>query len=123
MPAFNLEYEQTRLQEPGLTRDASIQSAKDSLRTLVAERTNAPSFFGFTARPSLVTSVGYEHRGDLSKSFGKSIEEAGGPISTARSTGDPSRCATRPETRACSFPSRIRSAPLWPRKGLAVASR
>jgi len=76
MPAFNLEFEQKRLQEPGLTYAAGVQSTRDSLRTLVAERTNAPSFFALNATPLAVTSVGYEHRGDLHNSFAKSVEEA-----------------------------------------------
>lgn len=76
MPAFNLEYEQRRLSEPGITYSAKVKSAKDSLRTLVSERTHAPSFFELSAKPDEVTSVGYEHRGDLDNSYAKSVEEA-----------------------------------------------
>ncbi|PIR79791.1 MAG: hypothetical protein COU25_03425 [Candidatus Levybacteria bacterium CG10_big_fil_rev_8_21_14_0_10_35_13] len=76
MPAFNLEHEQRRLSEPGITFSAKVKSAKDNLRTLVAERTYAPSFFELTATAQEVTSVGYEHRGDLDNSYAKSVEEA-----------------------------------------------
>lgn len=76
MPAFNLEHEQRRLQEAGLTFDTKVRSTKDNLRTLVAERTEAPSFFEMRVHDSLVTSTGYEQRGDLGNSFSKSEEEA-----------------------------------------------
>ena len=76
MPAFNLEHEQRRLQEAGLTFDTKVRSTKDNLRTLVAERTGAPSFFEMRVHDSLVTSTGYEQRGDLGNSFSKSEEEA-----------------------------------------------
>ena len=76
MAAFNLEHEQRRLSEPGITYSAKVKSTKDSLRTLVAERTYAPSFFELTAAEQEVTSVGYKHRGDLDHSYAKSVEEA-----------------------------------------------
>ncbi len=76
MPAFNLEHEQRRLAEQGISPGAKVVSVKDNLRTLVFERTHTPSFFALTARADEVTSVGYEHRGDLSNSFVKSEEEA-----------------------------------------------
>lgn len=76
MPAFNLEHERSRLQEDGLTRDARIHSAQDSLRTLVAERTGAPSYFRYRGTRESITSVGYEQRGDIDKSFELSVLEA-----------------------------------------------
>ena len=76
MAAFNLEHEQRRLAEPGIPDADKIQSARDSLRTLVAERTHFPSFFELTVAADVVTSVGYQQRGDLDSSFEKSIEEA-----------------------------------------------
>ena len=76
MPAFNLEHEQRRLAEKGISHGAKVASAKDNLRTLVFERTHTPSFFALTAKADEVTSVGYEHRGDLNNSFVRSEEEA-----------------------------------------------
>ena len=76
MPAFNLEHEQRRLAEQGMPDSAKVPSARDNLRTLVFERTHTPSFFVLTARAGKVTSVGYEHRGDLTNTFAKSEEEA-----------------------------------------------
>ena len=76
MPAFNLEHERARLVEPGLTYGAKVKSTRDNLRTLVAERTESPSFFELKARNEEVTSVGYEHRGDLDNSYKKSVENA-----------------------------------------------
>lgn len=76
MPAFNLEHEQRRLSESGITYSAGVKSIKDNLRTLVAERTEAPSFFELSVKDDAVTSVGYEHRGDLNNSFARSETEA-----------------------------------------------
>lgn len=76
MPAFNLEHEQRRLAEPGILHSTKVPSARDSLRTLVFERTHTPSFFALTAREDEVTSVGYEHRGDLNSTFVRSEEQA-----------------------------------------------
>ncbi len=76
MPAFNLEHEQRRLAERGISYAAKVASAKKSLSTLAYERTHAPSFFNLTVRGDQVTSVGYEHRGDLNNSFIKSEEES-----------------------------------------------
>src|SRR3989344_2723640 len=76
MPAFNLEHEQRRLAEQGISPGAKVVSVKDNLRTLVFERTHTPSFFALTAKADEVTSVGYEHRGDLNNSFVRSEEEA-----------------------------------------------
>lgn len=76
MPAFNLEHERQRIQEAGLEFGSKVNSVKDNLRTLVAERTEAPSYFKLHVKENAVTADGYEHRGDLNSSFTKSEEEA-----------------------------------------------
>lgn len=76
MPAFNLEHERSRLAEVGISYGAKIDSARDSIRTLIAERTEKPSHFQLTVAEDSVTGVGYEHRGDLNNSFKKSEEAA-----------------------------------------------
>ncbi len=76
MSAFNLEHEQRRLGERGLTQAAAVQSAKDSISTYLFERNKMPSPFGLEARGEKVEAVGYEHRGDLAVSFQKSVDEA-----------------------------------------------
>lgn len=76
MPAFNLDDERRRIQEPGLSLVAKRDSARDSLRTYLSERTGAPSFFELYAEPEQVTFTGYEQRGDLDNSYKKSVESA-----------------------------------------------
>lgn len=76
MPAFNLEHEQRRLGESGLSFNQKVSSTKDSLRTLIAERTQAPSYFSLTAAEGRVNAVGYAQRGEINTSFKKSVEEA-----------------------------------------------
>src|SRR3989344_8334193 len=76
MPAFNLEHERRRLAEQGMSPDVRVGSTRDNLRTLVFERTHMPSFFALTVKGENVTSIGYEHRGDLNNTFIKSEEEA-----------------------------------------------
>jgi len=76
MPAFNLEYERRRLAEGGMSDAVRARSVKDNLRTLVAERTLSPSHFELRVSSGVTTGIGYEQRGDLSRSFQKSEAEA-----------------------------------------------
>ncbi len=76
MPAFNLEHDQRRLMEAGLSDEAKVQSTYDNVRTLINERTGMPSHFDMLVGRNQVTSIGYEQRGDISNSFEKSVQEA-----------------------------------------------
>lgn len=76
MGAFNLEYEQRRIGEFGIKKDAIQDSLNYQLRSLLAERTETVNPFTLYAEKGLATAKGFDHRGDLSVSYEKSVEEA-----------------------------------------------
>lgn len=76
MSAFNFEHIHQRVAEPGVTN--LLTSVADEIWTLTSERMGPGMLSPFVqqATSNTVTATGYEHRGDLSKSYSLSLEQA-----------------------------------------------
>lgn len=86
MAAWNNEHEISRLAEEGLGYDAKVTSLKNQYWSLLAERTGTLNNFTLDVDNvnKKATAVGFEHRGDLDNSYGKSVKEAESEIVARR---------------------------------------
>jgi len=84
MSAFNIEHIHHRRAERGVTN--LVESVTDEIWTLTHERKGPGMLSSFEQQMAndAVTATGHEHRGDLSKSWALSVEQAPEPVIAKR---------------------------------------